>query len=348
MRGLAVKRLTIALIPFVFLLAVTLPSCQKNAHRAGERSVVVYTSVDQPYAEPLLKEFESKTGIRVLPVFDVEAAKTTGLVNRLIAEKANPRCDVFWNNEFAQTLALKERGVLAPYRSPAAGNIPSRFKDPEGYWTGLAGRARVILVNTKLVTPAEYPRSIFDLIDSPLKGDQAAMAYPLFGTTATQAAAVYAVLGREKGRKYYEGLRDKGVRVVDGNSVVRDLVADGRVRIGLTDSDDANGAVREGKPVAIVYPDQDGMGTLIIPGTVSLIAGSPRQAEARALIDYLLSVEVEQKLISAGFCQIPLRPAEVKAEGVPAGGIKGTAVDFREVYGMLNEVQKDLAEIFVR
>jgi len=343
------KGLILALIPFLFLLMVMMPGCQKKSGKqAGERTVVVYTSVDQPYADPLLKEFENKTGIKVLPVFDVEATKTTGLVNRLIAEKANPQCDVFWNNEFAQTLVLKERGVLAAYRSAAAGGIPPQFVDPEGCWTGLAGRARVILVNTRLVPPAQYPRSIYDLLDNRFKGEQVAMAYPLFGTTATQAAAVYALEGRQKGRQYYERLHARGVRVVDGNSVVRDLVADGQARVGLTDSDDANGAVRDGKPVAIIYPDQDTAGTLIIPGTVALIANAPHQAEARALIDYLLSVDVEKKLIASGFCQIPLRPAEVKAEGVPAAGIKGMAAGFHEIYSRMNEVQTDLAEIFVR
>lgn len=349
MNSVREKGLLLVIMPFLFLLVVLLPACQKkSSDPAGERTVVVYTSVDQPYAEPLIKEFENKTGIKVLAVYDVEATKTTGLVNRLIAEKTNPQCDVFWNNEFAQTLLLKERGVLGPYRSAAAVNIPPQFADPEGYWTGLAGRARVLLVNTKLVSPAEYPRSIFDLNDIRFKGDQIAMAYPLFGTTATQAAAIYATLGHEKGRDYYNQLHARGVRVVDGNSVVRDLVADGQVRVGLTDSDDASGAVRDGRPVAIIYPDQDSMGTLIIPGTVSLIANAPHQAEAKALVDYLVSVEVEQKLISSGFCQIPLRPAEVKAEGVPAAGIKGTTVGFREVYSIMNEVKADLAEIFVR
>jgi hypothetical protein len=37
------------------------------------------------------KEFEVKSGIKVLAVYDVEAAKVTGLVNRLIAEKISLR-----------------------------------------------------------------------------------------------------------------------------------------------------------------------------------------------------------------------------------------------------------------
>ena len=96
-------------------------------------AVVVYTSVDQHYAEPVLAAFERETGIRVRAVYDVEASKTTGLVNRLIAERARPKADVFWNGEFAQTMLLKERGLLASYASPGREAAP--WRDPDGYWT---------------------------------------------------------------------------------------------------------------------------------------------------------------------------------------------------------------------
>lgn len=163
-----------------------------------QESMVVYTTVDQVYSEPILKEFEAKTGIHVLPVYDVEATKTTGMVNRLIAEKNRPLADVFWNGEFAQTLLLKEQGVLAIYHSPSATDIPAEYADSEGYWTGFGGRARVLLVNTNLISPDNYPDSIFDLLEPPLPGKQIGIAYPMFGTSATHAAALYAVLGQEK------------------------------------------------------------------------------------------------------------------------------------------------------
>ncbi len=78
--------------------------------KGATREVVIYTTVDQVYSEPILKAYEEKTGIRVKAVYDVEAAKTTGLVTRLEAEKARPQADVFWNGEFAQTMGLGKRG----------------------------------------------------------------------------------------------------------------------------------------------------------------------------------------------------------------------------------------------
>jgi len=82
------------------ILIIFIIACGKQA---TERTVVVYASVDQNYAEPIIRKFAQDSKIKVLPIYDVEAAKTTGLVNRLVAEKARPKADVFWNGEFAQT-----------------------------------------------------------------------------------------------------------------------------------------------------------------------------------------------------------------------------------------------------
>ena len=66
-----------------------------------------------------------------------------------------------------------------------------------------------------------------------------AVANPLFGSTATHAAALAAQWGEDETMRFFEKLKTKGVRFVGGNSVVRDLVASGQIPMGLTDTDDA-------------------------------------------------------------------------------------------------------------
>ena len=68
----------LVLISMVLLSIVLLPDCQPD----NTKKIVVYTSVDQVFSEPILKLFEKETGIRVMPDYYVEASKTTGLVNR--------------------------------------------------------------------------------------------------------------------------------------------------------------------------------------------------------------------------------------------------------------------------
>ena len=102
-------------------------------------SVTVYTSQDQVYAEPILQRFEQETGVRVRAVYDSEVVKTVGLINRLIAEKNHPRCDLFWNNEAFRTHQLAARGVLAvgvPIESFGA-------RTRQWVWNTKIGRAHV-------------------------------------------------------------------------------------------------------------------------------------------------------------------------------------------------------------
>ncbi len=319
--------------------------------RSPERVVVVYTSVDQPFSEPILEQFEKTTGIRVLPVYDVEAAKTTGLVNRIIAEKNHPQADVFWSAEFVQTMLLKQEGALAAYLSPAAGELPSKYVDSEGYWTGFGGRVRVLLVNTQLVSPVSYPNSIFDLLSPSYQGESIGISNPLFGTTLTQAAALYAAIGPERAKAFYVELKSRGVRVVNGISVVRDQVAAGQLKIGFVDTDDGCVALRNGSPVKMIFPDQNsnGLGTLIIPNTVALIANSPHPSEGRSLIDYLVSRQVEEQLIQDGWFQIPLRKSNAHSTcpGI-VSDVRDMNVTFTDVFNQLQRATRELDEAFIR
>ncbi len=299
--------------------------------------VVVYTSVDQVYSEPILKTFEKKYGIRVRAVYDVEASKTTGLINRLIAERNAPHCDVFWNSEFAGTVLLKNKGVLAPYFSPAARDIPARFRDSDGYWTGCSARAHVIIYNTSLVKKDDVPESIFDLAAPEWRG-RFAMAYPLFGTTATFMAVLHVVLGMEQARDFIVSLRDNGVVIVNGNAVSRDYVVDGKVPVALTDTDDVNVARLSGRPVDMVYPDQHGIGTFLIPSTVALVRGGPNEAYGKKLMDYLLSRDVEERLAFCEAGQMPLRHHVKKPDYVPDyTSLKTIDVDYSRVAQVMQE-----------
>ena len=75
-------------------LASSFSGCKAET-KPPPQQVVVYTSLDKVFSQPVLKAFEKETGIQVLDVYDSEATKTTGLANRLIAEKDSPRADVF-------------------------------------------------------------------------------------------------------------------------------------------------------------------------------------------------------------------------------------------------------------
>ncbi|MBN2578164.1 MAG: extracellular solute-binding protein [Pirellulales bacterium] len=276
--------------------------------------VVVYVAVDRGSAEPILRRFEAESGIRVRPVYDAEAAKTTGLVTRLLSESDRPRCDVFWNNELVQTLLLADRDLLAPYEPAAAAALPASWRDAAGRWTPVGTRARVIVYNTKYVSPEQLPRSLFDLTKLQWRG-KVAMANPQFGTTRTHVAALFASLGPERAQRLLSDLLANEIRIVDGNALVKNLVARAHpdaspIYLGLTDTDDVLAGKAAGEPVGLIYPDQDAgaLGTLVIPCSVGMIRGAPHPEAARRLIDYLTGPEVESRLAAEWPGFFPLRP----------------------------------------
>src|ERR671911_2497622 len=311
----------------------------------AQRTVTIYVSTDRVFSEPVLREYEKRTGVRVNAVYDTEETKSTGLANRLIAEQARPQADVFWSNEPVRTLVLKSRGVLTPYRSPTAEGIPPALVDREGYWTGFSARIRVIAYNTKLVKPEEAPRSVFDLADPKWRA-QVAMADPRFGSTSFHVAALYALAGDQKMDDFFRRLKENGVRVVDGNSVVRDLVARGDVKVGLTDTDDVNVAIEDDQPIAMVLPDKHGLGVPVMPNMVSLIANGPHPEEARKLIDYLLSADVERHLAESEAVQIPLHAGVSGPKNIPAiDTFTPMTLDYTKAAGRVEDVTNRLATI---
>ena len=297
---------------------------------AGERELVVYTALDREFSEPILNDFAEQSGMQVLASYDVESTKTVGLTNQIIAESSRPRCDLFWNNEILNTLRLEEQGLLEVYRSPRAADIPQQFVSPAGRWHGFAARVRVLAVNTDQLSPEERPRSIHDLTDPKWKG-RVGIAKPLFGTTATHAACLFAAWGDEPAKEFFLKLK-QNVKVMSGNKQVALAVASGELAFGLTDTDDAyiEQAVKA-MPVQIVFPDQEEgqLGALFIPNTLALVKGSPHGERARRLVDYLLSPEVETRLALGQSSQFPLGSRVEARPGVaPARPLRRMEVDF--------------------
>lgn len=317
--------------------------------------VVLYCTQDREFAEEILPDFTARTGLRVLPRFDTEANKSVSLYEELVSEAKRPRCDVHWNNEILSTIRLQRRGLLEPYPSPSAEPYPASAKASDHTWHAFAARARILIVNTKLVSEGERPRSLLDLTDPRWRG-RVAMAKPQFGTTATQAACLFEVLGTERAQEYYLGLKKNEVQIVPGNKQVAEGVAQGQFAVGMTDTDDAIIEVKAGRPVAIVFPDRDRpakdrLGTLFIPNTVAIVRGCPNPDGARQLVDFLLSAEVEHRLSACASHQIPLNPnvtPQLPKEIETPETVKAMEVNFERAAELWEAVQTFLRNEFAR
>lgn len=324
-------------------LSLLLTGCLRQA----DNEVVVYAALDREFSEPVLNDLGRELNIEIRVRYDVESNKTVGLANAILAESNRPRCDVFWNNEILHTLRLQQAGLLDAWVCEVSGRYPPSFVSKQRDWFGFAARARVLIVNTDLVTGSEWPTSIHDLLD-PKWSKQCAIARPLFGTSATHAAVMFHRLGDQSARKFYAHLAENAV-TLGGNKQVAQKVASGQYAFGLTDTDDAIIEIENANPVAIVFPDQgDGeLGTLLIPNTLSVLKNGPNNERAKKLVRRLLAADVESRLASGLSAQIPIATdATDRSRVEPESGFRSMKVDFHAAAKNWASVAEELVKIF--
>ena len=180
---------------------------------------------------------------------------------------------------------------------------------------------RVYIVNSHQASATEDTlETLFSLEPS-----RVAMAKPLFGTTLTHYTVLWHLWGGDRLKSWHRDLRLRGLREVDGNAAVKDIVAQGTCDAGTTDTDDVFVALDDERPVEMLpirvtkdpaqkrladlsngTPDQ----TICIPNTVGIIKGTKHLEAAKRLADYLASAKSEIALATSKSRQIPLGPID--------------------------------------
>ena len=310
------------LIAFMLIIIATPLACNNyndnsaNGRSSEKRSLVVYVSADDFLARQIIRAFEDKADIDVEMVGDSEINKTTGLANRIRAERDKPVADVFWSSECFMMIQLAEEDLLSPVQPELPDNWPAHLIGDNQLWHGFAPRARVIVYAPDRLAKADLPKRWFDLADSAWK-DRIVMADPRFGTTRGHIGAMQHWWDEhhEAGKfdDFVDGLQANNTRLLTtGNAGVVDAVARGEADVGMTDTDDVWAAQRNGINVELIYPahgstNTPGEGTLVIPNTIAMINGAGNVDAAREFINFMLSEEVERIFVESDSHNIPLR-----------------------------------------
>ncbi|MFM7132951.1 MAG: extracellular solute-binding protein [Planctomycetota bacterium] len=310
---------------FGLALAGVLPAACGRRARQGE--VVIYASADDAIAREVLHACTIATGVRLARVFDTEATKTTGLENRIRAERNRPRADLFWSSEEFATARLAADGLLAALPDDVrAGFGPARIT-ADGHALAFSVRARVVVWNPERLGPdAAVPRLWSDFADPSASGS-IAIADPRFGTTRGHLAALDAAWRAARASDpsaptldgFLDGLRSRGVRVLTGgNAATVEAVATGECAFGFTDTDDALVAIERGLPIRMALPRSlpegvAGGGTMLVPNTVGIVRGGPAGGgdEVRRVARWLASPECEVILCRSASRNAPLDPSAI-------------------------------------
>ncbi len=254
-----------------------------DSNAFADKRVVLYCSVDDVYAKPIIEKLKARTGLNIVPLFDTESTKTAGLTTRIRAEKNRPRADVLWSSALLQILLLEQDGLLDAYDSPAARDLAPRFRGKS--WAGVGTRARLLVSGDDSIA---LDRLIL------VSKNPAGHSNPQFGTASDEAAALY-TRNAAKTLKWYGELKAAKTRILPGNGDVARAVADGGLDYGWTDSDDYLAQKKRGKRIFAMPIRMD---NVLVPGAVAVVKGAPHPANARALFDAIASKQGEADLIA--------------------------------------------------
>jgi iron(III) transport system substrate-binding protein len=268
------------------LLGLALPAA------AGE--VVLYSSNSVEAINTMVDEFNKKyPDIRISPV----RGSTGAMMQRIKAEAANPKADIFWSGGFPTIGNYRE--YFTPYRSGESNAVGAAFRGPDDLWLGTNAHVMVIMVNKRGLKGDAMPRTWSDLADPKWK-DRLVIGDP------EKSSASYAMLWgihESVGKDAVKGLARNGT-VVNTASAVYEGVAKGEFAVGLTMEYAAQEYVAGGqKDIQIVYPAE---GTFLAPEGMALVKGSKNPQEAKKFFDFLASKQAQEILV-AKFFRRPIR-----------------------------------------
>lgn len=290
-----------ALLAGLLLVGILLPVLRRDGDAA---EIVVYSGRNENFVLPLIEQFERETGIRVRLL----SGNATGLAHRIVEESHAPRADVFLANDAGIMEYVRRQGVLAPIASPLLDNVPSDFRAADASWTGLSGRARVLMYNLDMIGEAEMPQSILDLADPKYRG-QFAITRSGNASMVSHIAAIRYVFGDEATTAFLKGVLANQPAITRGHSDIRRMVGSGEVAFGLVNDYYYHQQLHEPRDnrVGAIYPDQEAgrMGVFVNVAGVALLGGAPNSAHAQAFIDFLLAPE-QQRQFAAISREVPI------------------------------------------
>lgn len=258
------------------------PALVAAAKKEGQ--VLIYTTlIIEQIVRPLIKAFQSQ-----VPGIDVKfvRADSIALVVRLTNEaRANRTQADIWHLVDGVG-SLIEAGIAAPLDLPSARGLPATYVDPKARWVATNLAVRSLAYNTKLIPPAQAPRSYGDLIDPRFKGkfawnpNSVSGAYGFIGTVLKH-------MGEEKGAAYLRALAKQQITPVPmAIRAVLDRVIAGEYAMGLEmNGTHAHISAGMGAPIAWVPLDPVSM-TLQAAG-ITTKAAHPNAA--RLFLDFMIS-----------------------------------------------------------
>ncbi|HMM19299.1 MAG TPA: ABC transporter substrate-binding protein [Selenomonadales bacterium] len=285
-----------ALILALLLPGLVLAGCGGNkaaTESPAEKTdkLVIYCPHPLTFINPLVTEFEKRTGVKV----EVVAAGSGELLKRVESEKANPLGDIFWGGSLGTM--KPQAGLFEKYTSANEDRIQPAFKNVEGSLTRFTDIPSVIMVNTNLIGDIKV-EGYEDLLNPKLKGKIAFSDPAKSSSSYEHLINMLYAMGKgdpEKGWDYVKAFcANLDGKLLSGSSAVYKGVADGEYTVGCTFEEGGATYVADGAPVKLVYMKE---GVISKPDGVYIIKNAKNMQNAKKFIDFVTSKDAQTIIV---------------------------------------------------
>ncbi len=278
---------------------------------------------------PLFAQFTAETGIEVAARY----GDTAELAAQLIEEGDASPAQVYLAQDAGALGAVEAAGLFAPLPESIATAVPAAYRSPDGAWTGVTGRARVIAYDPQQVPEADVPQSVFDLTDSRWKG-QVGIA-PTNASFQAFVTAMRVSQGDDVTRTWLEGLVANDAQSFEKNGLILDAVDTGQIQLGLINHyywyEKAAEVGADAMRAQIAFTKPEDPGSLVNVAGVGILTGAADNPNAASFVEWLLSPATQQWFVDNTY-EYPLLPSVAAAEGLPPlDSLRGPNVPLAEL-----------------
>lgn len=297
-------------IMLIFALAfISLTGCGDKSREAelrhisdsyavdDEKQLVVWTSHKKEVYLPIIREFETRTGIWV----DVRAGGTAELLDMIESASGDAVCDVMFGGG-AESYESK-KNLFMPYRSSEINNIKSDYLSKDELWTPFTELPIVFVYNPKLISAADAPKSWQELMNEGWRGSIAFADVDVSGTSYTIISIMCQLFNKEPNVLIPELYEQIGGNVLASSGDIIPSVFEGKYLIGITLEETAKKYMDRGYDISMIYPED---GTAAVPDACAIVKNSPHSYNAGRFIDFILEQDT-QKYVMEQMSRRPVR-----------------------------------------
>ncbi|WP_114965807.1 extracellular solute-binding protein [Alkalilacustris brevis] len=252
------------------------------------QQLTLYSGRGETLVAPIIQTFTQETGIEV----NVRYGGTAELAILLQEEGDISPADLYWAQDVTALGAVAD--MFAPLPEATLEKVSPVYRDSDGRWIGISGRARVLIYSPERMSAEELPRTLADVTDPQYAGRMALP--PTNGSFIAHVAALRVAEGDDYTLEWLRGIAANDPVIVRNNTAAYQAIADGEADFAMTNNYYLGRflASDPGFPIAQAQFEPGNLGNLMMPAGIGILATSDNTQAAVAFVDYLLSQTAQQ------------------------------------------------------